>query len=78
MLTKKWINFGRAKNPKSSFYSNVAEDLLDIDPNDLAAFLEKYKISVNFRAKEYKVDKELENIENDFNWTKCNEDEPSW
>lgn len=45
----------------------MAEDLLDIDPNDLAAFLEKYKISVNFRAKEYKVDKELENIENDFN-----------
>ena len=68
MNTKNGTNFGKnTKNPKSTFYQNVAEDLLDIDPNDLATFLEKYKISVNFRAKEYKVDKELENIENDFN-----------
>ena len=67
MNTKNGINFGKTKNSKSTFYQNVAEDLLDIDPNDLAAFLEKYKISVNFRAKEYKVDRELENIENDFN-----------
>ncbi len=67
MNTKNGTNFGKKKNPKSTFYQNVAEDLLDLDPNDLAAFLEKYKISVNFRAKEYKVDRELENIENDFN-----------
>lgn len=64
---KNGTNFGKTKNPKATFYQNVAEDLLDIDPNDLAAFLEKYKISVNLRAKEYKVDRELENIENDFN-----------
>lgn len=67
MNTKNGTNFGKTKNSKSTFYQNVAEDLLDIDPNDLAAFLEKYKISVNLRAKEYKVDRELENIENDFN-----------
>lgn len=41
--------------------------MLDIDPNDLAAFLKKFESSVNLRTKEYKVDKELENIENDFN-----------
>jgi hypothetical protein len=67
MNTKNGINFGKTKNPKSTFYQNVAEDLLDLDPKDLAAFLEKYKISVNLRAKEYKIDRELENIENDFN-----------
>mgnify|MGYP006896772037 CR=1 FL=1 len=67
MNTKNGIIFGKAKNPKSTFYQNVAEDLLDLDPKDLAAFLEKYKISVNLRAKEYKIDRELENIENDFN-----------
>lgn len=67
MNTKNGTNFGKTKNSKSTFYQNVAEDLLDLDPNDLAAFLEKYKISVNLRAKEYKVDRELENIENDFN-----------
>ena len=67
MNTKNGTNFGKTKNPKSTFYQNVAEDLLDLDPKDLAAFLEKYKISVNLRAKEYKIDRELENIENDFN-----------
>lgn len=67
MNTKNGTNFGKTKNSKSTFYQNVAKDLLDLDPNDLAAFLEKYKISVNLRAKEYKVDRELENIENDFN-----------
>lgn len=67
MNTKNGTNFGKTKNPKSTFYENVAEDLLDLDPNDLAAFLEKYKISVNLRSKEYKIDRELENIENDFN-----------
>ena len=67
MNTKNGTNFGKTKNSKSTFYQNVAEDLLDLDPNDLAVFLEKYKISVNLRAKEYKVDRELENIENDFN-----------
>lgn len=65
--TKNGLNFGKRKNPKSTFYSNVAEDMLDIDPNDLAAFLEKLEISVNLRKKEYKIDTELENIENDFN-----------
>lgn len=67
MNTKNGINFGKTKNPKATFYKNVAEDMLDIDPTDLAAFLEKFEISVNLRKKEYKLDRELENIENDFN-----------
>lgn len=67
MLTKNGINFGKTKNPKSTFYQNVAEDMLDIDPNNLEEFIKKYESSVNLRTKEYKVDRELENIENDFN-----------
>lgn len=57
----------KEKNSKKNFYEKVAEDLVDMDPNDLQQFIDKYKTSVNFHTKEYKVEKSLEDIQNDFN-----------
>lgn len=57
----------KEKNSKKNFYEKVAEDLVDMDPNDLQQFIDKYKTSINFHTKEYKVEKSLEDIQNDFN-----------
>ena len=57
----------KEKNSKKNFYEKVAEDLVDMDPNDLQQFIDKYKTSVNFHTKEYKVEKNLEEIQDDFN-----------
>ena len=57
----------KEKNSKKNFYEKVAEDLVDMDPNDLQQFIDKYKTSVNFHTKEYKVEKNLEDIQDDFN-----------
>ena len=57
----------KEKNSKKNFYEKVAEDLVDMDPNDLQQFIDKYITSVNFHTKEYKVEKSLEDIQNDFN-----------
>lgn len=57
----------KEKNSKKNFYEKVAEDLVDMDPNDLQQFIDKYKTSVNFHTKEYKVEKSLEDIQDDFN-----------
>lgn len=57
----------KEKNSKKNFYEKVAEDLVDMDPNDLQQFIDKYKTSVNFHTKEYKVEKSLEEIQDDFN-----------
>lgn len=57
----------KEKNSKKNFYEKVAEDLVDMGPNDLQQFIDKYKTSVNFHIKEYKVEKSLEDIQDDFN-----------
>ena len=64
---EEWEQLQKPKTPKQKYYENIAEDMLDADPMDLAKWIEELSNSRNHRYKEYKNNKALEELNDDFN-----------
>lgn len=64
---EEWEQLNKAKTSKQKYYENIAEDMLEADPMDLAKWIEELSNSRNHRYKEYKNNKALEDLNDDFN-----------
>lgn len=64
---EEWEELQKPKTPTQKYYENIAEDMLEVDPMDLANWIEQLSNSRNHRYKEYKNDKALEELNDDFN-----------
>ena len=64
---EEWERLNKPKTSKQKYYENIAEDMLEADPMDLAKWIEELSNSKNHRYKEYKNNKALEDLNDDFN-----------
>lgn len=64
---EEWEELQKPKTPKQKYYENIAKDMLEVDPMNLANWIEQLSNSRNHRYKEYKNDKALEELNDDFN-----------
>ena len=64
---EEWEQLKKPKTSKQKYYENIAEDMLNADPMDLAKWIEELSNSRNHRYKEYKNNKALEELNDDFN-----------
>lgn len=64
---EEWEQLKKPKTSKQKYYENIAEDMLEADPMDLAKWIEELSNSRNHRYKEYKNNKALEELNDDFN-----------